>query len=79
MIALKVPKRDLYNLLTAPRTVSDTYVQLARAQSCANHVLHIERLCNMCVTWCEGTAELFCVRELKSPLFYLLLGETING
>ena len=33
-----------YNLLTAPRTVSNTYAQVARAQSCANHVQHIERL-----------------------------------
>ena len=33
-----------YNLLTAPRTVSNTYAQVARAQSCANHVQRIERL-----------------------------------
>ena len=32
----------LYNLLTAPRNVSNTYAQVARAQSCANHVQHIE-------------------------------------
>ena len=31
------------NLLTAPRTVSNTHTQVARAQSCANHVPHIER------------------------------------
>ena len=30
-----------YNVLTALRTVSNTYVQVARAQSCANHVQHI--------------------------------------
>ena len=30
--------------LTAPRTVSSTHAQVARAQSCANHVQHIERL-----------------------------------
>ena len=29
------------NLLTAPRTVSDTYALVARAQSCANYVQHI--------------------------------------
>ena len=28
------------NLLTAPRTVSDTYAQVDRAQSCANQVQH---------------------------------------
>ena len=32
----------IYNLLTVPRTVSNTYA-VARAQSCANHVQHIER------------------------------------
>ena len=31
------------NLLTAPRTVSNTIAQLARAQPCANHVQHIKR------------------------------------
>ena len=33
-----------YNLLTAPRTVSNTYAQVAWAQSCANHVQHIQRI-----------------------------------
>ena len=33
-----------YNLLTVPRTVSDTYAQMARVQSSANHVQHIQRL-----------------------------------
>ena len=32
------------NLLTAPRTISNTYAQVARAQLCANHVQHVERL-----------------------------------
>ena len=44
IIALKGANRDFYNLLTAPRTVSNTYAQVARAQSCANHVQHIERV-----------------------------------
>ena len=44
IIAFKGAIRDFYNLLTAPRTVSNTYAQVARAQSCANHVQHIERL-----------------------------------
>ena len=30
-----------YNLLIEPRTVSNTYAQVARAQSCTNHVQHI--------------------------------------
>ena len=32
------------NFLTAPRTVSNTNAQVARVQSCANHVQHIQRL-----------------------------------
>ena len=44
IVALKGAIRDFYNLLTAPRTVSNTYAQVARAQSFANHVQHIERL-----------------------------------
>ena len=37
-------KPECYNnLLTAPRTVSNTIAQLARAQPCANHVQHIKR------------------------------------
>ena len=44
IIALKGAVRDFYSLLTAPRTVSNTYAQEARAQSSANHVQHIERL-----------------------------------
>ena len=33
-----------YHLLTALRTVSNTYAQVAWAQSCANRMQHIERL-----------------------------------
>ena len=59
-------------LLTAPRTVSNTYAQVARAQSCANHVQHIERLSHASVvlraTWYEGTAQLLSLTELKSHL-----------
>ena len=45
IIAFKGAIRDFfYNLLTAPRTVSNMYTQVSRAQSCANHVQHIERL-----------------------------------
>ena len=44
--------RFFYNLLTAPRIVSNMHAQVAQAQSCANHVQHIERLsratCSMC-------------------------------
>ena len=39
-----------YNLLTVPRTVSIMYAQVARAQSCANHLQHTE--CLSCATCC---------------------------
>ena len=67
--------RFFYNLLTAPRTVSNTYAQVARAQPCANHVQHIECLSSASVmlraTWYEGTAQLLSLTELKSDLFEL--------
>ena len=76
VIAFKGAIRDFfYNLLTAPRTVSNTYARVARPQSCANHVQHIERLSRASVmlraTWYEGTAQLLSWTELKSHLFEL--------
>ena len=45
IIALKGSIRDFfYNLLTAPRTASNTYAEVAWALSCANYVQHIEHL-----------------------------------
>ena len=44
IIALKGANRDFYNLLITPRTVFGMYAQVARAQPCANHVQHVERL-----------------------------------
>ena len=44
IIALKGAIRDFDKLLTARRHVSNTYAQVARAQSCANHVQHIKCL-----------------------------------
>ena len=41
MITLKGAIGDFYNL-TAPRTVSSTYVQMARAQLCVNHEQHVQ-------------------------------------
>ena len=45
------------------------------AQSCANHVQHIECLSRASVmlsaTWYEGTAQLLSLTELKSHLFEL--------
>ena len=54
---------------------SNTYAQVVRAQPCANHVQHIERLSRGSVmlraTWYEGTAQLLSLTELKSHLFEL--------
>ena len=75
IIALKRAIRDFffYNLLTAPRTVSNTYDLVALVQSCANRVQHIERLSRASVmlraAWYEGTAQLLSLTELKSHLF----------
>ena len=56
-----------YNLLTAPQTVSNTYTQAARAQSCATHCALIK--CNMlCATWYEGTAQLLNLTVLITPI-----------
>ena len=75
--------RFFYNLLTAPWTISNTYTQVARAQPCANHVKHIERLSHASVmlraTWYEGTAQLWSLTELKLHLFELyFIGWTIK-
>ena len=72
-----------YNLLKAPRTVSNTYAQVAWVQPCANHVQQIERLSRASVmlraTWYEGTAQLFSLTELKSHLFeFYFIGWTIK-
>ena len=71
IIAFKGAIQILDNLLTAQRTVSSTYAQVARAQSCANPVQHIERLSRTTcrVTWYEGAAQLLCLTEFTSRLF----------
>ena len=61
IIASKGSNRDFYKLLTAPRTVSNTYAQLTRALSFANHVQRIERFSRATcryTTLYEGTAQL---------------------
>ena len=64
-IAFKGTVRD-FDLLTGPWTVSNTYAQVAKEQSCTNHMQHIERLSR--ATWYEGTAQLLSLTELKSHL-----------
>ena len=57
MIAQKGVIQDFYDLLTAPRTVSNTYAHVARAQSRANHMQHIERLSRATFSVPLGTKE----------------------
>ena len=75
IITFKGAIRDFLHPLAAPRTVSSTHAQVARAQSCANHVQHIERSSRASVmlraTWYEGTAQLLSLTELKLHLFEL--------
>ena len=49
IIALKGAIRYFYSLPTAPRTLSNTHAQVVLAQSCANHVQHIQHL--SCATY----------------------------
>ena len=58
IIALKGAIRDFYNLLTATRTVSNTYAQAALAQSYANHVQHIECLSRVTCVPCGTKGQL---------------------
>ena len=61
-----------YNLLTATRIVSSTYAQVARAQSCANHVQDIKRLSHAaCRDKCHVVRRDSSATECKSHLFEL--------
>ena len=54
ILTLKGAVRDFYNLLTAPRIVSNTYAQVTRTQSYADYVQHIEsspRANMSCAEW----------------------------
>ena len=71
-----------FTISSQRRELSQMYVQVARAQPCANHVQHIERLSRASVmfraTWYKGTAQLLSLTELKSHLFELyFIGWTI--
>ena len=82
IIALKGANRDFYNLLTAPRTVSNTYAQVARAQSFANRVQHIERLSRATCSVPLGTKGQLSdeVWQSRNRIYFsfVLLSETIN-
>ena len=72
----RIQKRYLrfFTISSQRREMSPTH-EVARVQSCANHVQHIERLSRASVmlraTWYEGTAQLLSLTELKSHLFEL--------
>ena len=71
IIAFKGAIRDF---LQSPHSaVSNTYAQVARAQSCANPMQHIGRWSRASVmlraTWYEGTPQLLSLTESKSHLF----------
>ena len=53
IIILRCTISTNYNLVTALRTVSNMYTQVAWAQSCANHVQHIGHLPNVTCTTLE--------------------------
>ena len=44
IIAFKGTNRDFFTISLQRRELSQTHFEVARAQSCANHVQHIERL-----------------------------------
>ena len=61
VIALKGAFQDFYSLLTALQTVSNTHAHVARAQSCAMHVQHID---------CFSCAACLVLRDVKGQLSY---------
>ena len=70
IIALKGAIRDFCNLLTAPRTFSNTHAQVVMAKSCANHVQHIERLSRATCRVPRGVkGQLSCLTESESHSF----------
>ena len=72
MIAMKGEIRDLYNLLTAPRAVTNTYAQVVMAGSCANHVQYIERLSRAaCRVPCGTKGQLSCYVFDKTQITFI--------
>ena len=57
MIALKDTIRNLSNFLTGWRAVSSMYSQVAREQSCADHVQNSSRDNMSSATWYEGAVQ----------------------
>ena len=65
--------RDFLQSRHSAANCLNTYAQVARPQTCANHVQHIEHLsratCRDSATWYGGTVQLLSLTELKSHLF----------
>ena len=77
IIAFKGANRDFFTM----RTVSNTYAQVARAQSCANHVQHIERLSRATCVTChsvrrDSSATKF--DRVEIAFFFLVLFNWLN-
>ena len=64
IIALKGAIRDFYILLTALRTFSNTYVQVAKGHLCANNVQHVKRLSRATCRVPRGTKGQFSSYEV---------------
>ena len=79
-LALNGANRTFYNLFTAPHIVSKMYAQMARAQSCANHVQHIKLSRATCRVprGTKGTAQLLSLTEFKSYFSFILLAEPLT-
>ena len=79
IIPLKGTAPDFDSLLTALRTVSETHAPVSRAQSCANHMQHIQRLS-------RATCHVPCCTKGQSSwqswnriyFSFILLAETTN-
>ena len=58
-------------LLTAPQTASNMHAQVSRAQSCTNHMQHIDRLSGMPIFCYFPFFPLFLARSvLRRPVFH---------
>ena len=74
-----------YNLLATLQTISNTYTQMAWAQSCANYVQHIEGLSRAAcrvkfhVVWRDSSAIKFDRVEIAFIWVFILLAEPLTN
>ena len=71
-----------FTICSLRREVSNTYAQVARAHTCANHVQHIERLSRAaCRVTCHvvlRAAQLLNLTEFEIYLSFILLAGPLN-